>query len=179
MKKNFKDLRFNRFCFMRIMSLIIMLSVITLVTTHAQAGKVNFAGTWNMNVEKSTLGDGGGQRMGGGNFIATQDANLLTVVRTRTGQDGQSSITTMKYTLDGKESVNTNSRGESKSVVTWSPDGKILTIATSRTRENNGETRITKSTEEWMLTDAKTITVKSTRESQNGEVKSMIVYDKQ
>jgi len=59
---------------------------------------------------------GGGMRMGGGNFVATQEANLLTVVRTRTGQDGQPTTITMKYTLDGKESVNTSPRGDSKSI---------------------------------------------------------------
>jgi hypothetical protein len=173
-----KILRNCRSSFMRLASLIVMLVVIVPAMAYAQTDKSNFSGTWNMNAEKSTLGDGGGQRMGGGNFVATQDANLLTVVRTRTGQDGQSMTITMKYTLDGKESVNTNPRGESKSIATWSPDGKMLTIVTTRTRENNGETMVMKSTEEWMLTDAKTITVKSTRDGQNGEVKSTIVYDK-
>jgi len=99
-------------------------------------------------------------RMGGGNFVATQEANLLTVVRTRTGQDGQPSTTTMKYTLDGKESINTSPRGDSKSVAKWSADGKTLTIETSRTMDMNGESRTMKSTEVWALTDAKTLTVK-------------------
>jgi Tol biopolymer transport system component len=116
--------------------------------------------------------------MGGGNFVATQEANLLTVVRTRTGQDGQPITTTMKYTLDGKESLNTSPRGDSKSVVKWSADGKTLTIETSRTMDMNGESRTMKSTEVWTLTDAKTLTVISTRQSPNGEVKSNMVYDK-
>ena len=59
---------------------------------NAQTGKANFSGDWTLNAEKSTQpqgGQGGGaMRMGGGNFVATQEANLLTVVRTRTGQDG-------------------------------------------------------------------------------------------
>jgi dipeptidyl aminopeptidase/acylaminoacyl peptidase len=116
--------------------------------------------------------------MGGGNFVATQEANLLTVERTRTGQDGQTMTITSKYTLDGKESVNTSPRGESKSVATWSPDSKTLTIVTSRTMEMNGETTTMKSTEVWSLTDAKTLTVSSTRQGQNGEVKSTLIYDK-
>jgi hypothetical protein len=171
MKKNVSGL-------MKLFSFTLMMALIAPAMTSAQAGKTNFAGNWVLNAEKSTQPQGGGGRMGGGNFVATQEANLLTVVRTRTGQDGQSNTTTSKYTLDGKESINTNPRGESKSVVTWSADGKSLTIATSRTMDMNGESRTMKSTEVWTLTDAKTLTVNSTRQGQDGEVKATYVYDK-
>ena len=173
MKKNASN-------FMRLLSLTIVLALVIPVISNAQAGRANFAGTWTLNAEKSTLpqGGGGGQRMGGGNFVATQEANLLAVERTRTGQDGQTTTMMMKYTLDGKESVNTNPRGESKSVANWSADGKSLTIETSRTMDMNGETRTMKSTEVWTLTDAKTLTVVSTRQGPDGEVKTTMVYDK-
>ena len=147
-----------------------MITVIVPVTLIAQSGKTNFSGNWTLNSEKSTLpqgGQGGGMRMGGGNFVATMENNMLTVVRTRTGQDGQSTTSTMKYTLDGKESVNTSPRGDSKSVATWSPDGKSLTIETSRTMEMNGESSIMKSSEVWKLTDEKTLAVSSTRQGPN------------
>jgi hypothetical protein len=171
MKKNVSD-------FFRLLSITLLLALIAPAMANAQTGKVNFAGNWVLNAEKSTQPQGGGGRMGGSNFVATQEANLLTVVRTRTGQDGQSTTTTMKYTLDGKESINTSTRGDSKSVATWSTDGKTLNIATSRTMDMNGETRVMKSTEAWTLTDAKTLTVLSTRQGQDGEVKSTFVYDK-
>jgi len=116
--------------------------------------------------------------MGLGNLVVTQATNLLTVERTRTGQDGQSMTTTMKYTLDGKESINTSQRGDSKSVASWSADGKSLNIETSRTMDINGESRTMKSTEVWSLTDAKTLSIATTRQGQNGEVKSNMVYDK-
>jgi len=152
------------------------------LVVNAQVGKTDFSGTWNLNAEKSIQpqGDqgGGGMRMGGGNFVAKQEANLLTVERTRTGQDGQSTTTTMKYTLDGKESINTSPRGDSKSVAKWSSDGKSLTIETSRTMDMNGESVTMKSTEAWTLTDVKTLTVVSTRQGPNGEVKTTMVYDK-
>ncbi len=160
--------------------LFVLAFVTAALVVGAQAGKTNFAGTWTLNAEKSTQpqGDQGGMRMGGGNFVATQDANLLTVVRTRTGQNGQSTSTTMKYTLDGKESINTSPRGDSKSLANWSADGKSLTIETSRTMDMNGQSMTMKSTEVWTLTDAKTLTVVSTRQGQNGEMKSTMVYDK-
>ncbi|MCX6255011.1 MAG: hypothetical protein NTV31_11120 [Bacteroidia bacterium] len=177
MKKNVENLQINSSYLVRLISFTIMLAFLTPVMVNAQAGKADFSGTWALNAEKSTMGQGG-QRMGGGNFVATQEANLLTVERTRTGQDGQTMTITSKYTLDGKESVNTSPRGDSKSVATWSPDGKTLTIVTSRTMEMNGETTTMKSTEVWSLTDAKTLTVSSTRQGQNGEVKSTLIYDK-
>ena len=141
MKKNVENRTINSSKFMRLISLAIILVLIAPVMTNAQAGKTNFAGDWTLNAEKSTQpqgGQGGGMRMGG-NFVATQEDNLLTVVRTRTGQDGQPTTMTMKYTLDGKESINTSPRGDSKSTATWSADGKTLTIVTSRTMDMNGK----------------------------------------
>jgi Tol biopolymer transport system component len=168
MKKNVSE-------FMRLLSLTIVLALVMPVMVHAQAGKANFAGTWAMNAEKSTIpqgggGGGGGRGMGGGNFTVAQEANLLT--QTRTGQDGTARVT--KYTLDGKESVNTTGGGESKSTAKWSADGKTLTVVT-KTNFNGNERTITAV---WSLIDAKTLSIASTRQGQNGEVKSTIVYDK-
>ena len=170
--------------FMRLLSLTVILALIVPAMANAQ-GKANFAGSWAMNAAKSTQppaggqGGGGGQggRMGmggGGNFTATQEANLLSVSRTRQGQDGTPTTTVTKYSLDGKETVNTTPRGESKVTATYSADGKTLTIVT-KSQGQNGE-RV--STEAWTLTDAKTLAVTSTRQGQNGEVKTTMVYDK-
>jgi hypothetical protein len=167
--------------FMRLLSLTVILALVVPVMASAQ-GKANFAGSWAFNAAKSTQppaggqGGGGGARMGGGgDFTATQEANLLSVSRTRTGQDGAVTTNVTKNTLDGKETVTTTQRGESKSTATWSADGKTLTIVTKATTPN-GE-RV--STEEWTLTDAKTLTVTSTRNGQDGTpVKMTMVYDK-
>lgn len=176
------------------LSAMIMLAFLMMpLASNGQAGKANFSGTWALNAEKSTFsqgqgqppqgagqgqGQGQGQRMGGfggGNFVAKQEANLLTVERTRPGQDGgQPTTTTSRYTLDGKESVNTTPRGESKSIATWAADGKSLKIVTTSTF---GE-RTSTSTDEWSLTDANTLSVKSTRTSQNGDRVNIMVYDK-
>lgn len=166
--------------FMQLVSLTIMLAFFTPVITNAQSGSADFTGTWALNAEKSALGDNqGSQRMFGGNFVTKQEANLLTVERTRTNQNGETSTTTMKYSLDGKESINTSQRGESKSVATWSSDKKSLTIATTRTFEMDGNKMTMKSTEVWSLTDPKTITIVSTRQGRDGEeVKATLVYDK-
>ena len=162
--------------------LFVLVLIMTVMIVNAQADKSNFAGTWTLNTEKSIQpqsdqGDGG-LRMGGGNFIATQDSNLLTVERTRTGMDGKSTTMTTKYTLDGIESINTSPRGDSKSVAKWSDDGKSLTIETSRTIDMNGEPRTMKSTDIWTLTDALALTVASTRQGPDGELEAKMFYDK-
>jgi Tol biopolymer transport system component len=166
----------NGIYFLRLLSVTLMLVLITPFVTEAQTGKVNFTGSWALNAEKSTLGDN--PRMGGGNFIAVQEGNLLSVERTRTNRDGETVTTTMKYTLDGKESINTSPRGDSKSVAAWSTDGKTLTINTARTFEMNGETMNIKSVEVWALTDPKIITIQSTSTTPDGERKMTMIYDK-
>ena len=161
---------------MKILSLTMMLAFIVPMMVNAQAGKANFAGNWTYNAEKSTPppaaaagGGGGGQRMGGGgNFVATQDATTLTQTRTRTGQDGTATTTVTKCTLDGKETVNTTARGESKLTATWSADGKSLTVVTKQTF---GEREMI-STAVWSLTDAKTLSIKTSRAGQDGAMET-------
>ncbi len=164
MKKKLSNLK-------QFLALTIVLILVAPAMVDAQAGKADFTGTWTLNEEKSIMPqDGGGPRMGGTNFTVTQDANLLT--QTRTGQDGTTRVT--KYTLDGKESVNTTRGGESKSTAKWSADGKTMTIATKATYNGNEMT----STSVWSLIDAKTLSIVLTRQGQSGEVKATMVYDK-
>jgi hypothetical protein len=154
---------------MKLVSVTIVLVLFVPVMIYGQAGKANFAGTWSLNEGKSTLPQGGGPRMAG-NITVTQEANLLT--QTRIGQDGTQRIT--KYTLDGKESLNTTRGGESKSIAKWSGDGKTLTIITRMTYEGNERT----STSVWSLINDKTLSIASTRQGQEGEVKTTFIYDK-
>lgn len=169
---------------MQILSFTVLFAFLLMPqSTNAQGSKANFAGTWAFNAEQSNMGDapqGGGQRggFGGGNFVAKQEANLLTVERTRTGQDGQPVTTTSKYTLDGKESVNTTGRGESKSTATWSADGKSLTITTTSTFERDGQTTEMKTIQVWSLTSPNKLSIVSTTNTPNGERKTTAVYDK-
>ncbi len=158
---------------MKMLTVAMILAFIMPVVAKAQ--KANFAGSWALNESKSTMPQGGGG--GGGRMIPppppprAQDANLLT--RTSTSQDGEKREA--KYTLDGKESVNTMGENQSKSVATWSADGKSLTIKT--TMEFNGNQRTT--TAVWSMPDAKTLQIVTTRTGRDGnEVKMTMVYDK-
>lgn len=157
---------------MKLFSLTIMLAIIAPALTEAQSAKSDFSGSWIVNAEKSTQpqNGGGNQRMGGGNFTVQQEANLMT--RTRTGQDGTTRVS--KYTLDGKESVNTTGRGESKSTAKWAGDGKTLTIVTRLNIDGNERTV----TETWSLIDAKTLSILVIRQNQDGDIKYSMVFDK-
>jgi len=175
MKTKVENFQMNYAGFMRLLSLTIILSLIAPILGTAQTNKANFSGKWVLNEAKSNLGDSGSRRFGGGNFVATQESNLLTVERTFTTRDGESRTMTSKYTLDGKESVNTMGRGERKSTAKWSSDGKSLTIVTKSSY--NGNERI--STEVWTLQGTNSLTIASTRQGRDGgEVKSTMVYDK-
>ena len=175
----------------KVLSLLVMAALLVPAALMGQGSKANFSGSWSYNADKSNAGQQqgqttgqaqgqrpGGQRMGGGDFIAKQDGNNLTVERTTNAPDGTANTVTSKYTLDGKESVNTTGRGDSKSTATWSTDGKKLTIKTTRTMTRDGESRTTTSTEVWSLTDGKTLQIEMTMPSANGERKMTSVYNK-
>jgi hypothetical protein len=178
MKKNVENLQTKSRSIMQVMALMIMFSLFILpVKMNGQGAKPDFTGTWAFNETKSNLGEGGNFRRAT-QITVTQDANNLTAARVRTGQDGQATTTTEKFTLDGKESTNDTGRGPSKAIVTWSADGKALNFAITRTFDMNGESRTMKSTEVWTLTDAKTLTILSTFTMQDNEMKTTLVYDK-
>ena len=177
--------------FLKFLSLAVLIAFIAIPTQLNAQTKANFAGTWAYNAEKSAAlnpappagapaggqgGMGGGMRMGGGgDFVAKQEANLLTVERTRTGQDGQAMTTTEKYTLDGKETVNESQRGNSKITATWSADGKTLTVVT--VRDFNGNEM--KTTAVWTVVDATTLSITSIMAiPDGGERKTVAIYNK-
>jgi len=160
-----------------IMTTLLVILVITFPQyVSAQSGKVNFSGNWVLNTQKSTMTDS--PRMGAGDFMAKQEGNLLTLERTLTNRDGQSVTNNMKYTFDGKESVNSTQRGESKSVASWSADGKTLTISTVRNINMGGTSRSMKSVEVWTMPDQKTINIQSTVAAPAGDRKMLLVYDR-
>ncbi len=176
---------------LKFVSLTLLMALICMpLTVNAQGSKANFAGSWAFNASKSQMGQppqgmggggGGGQRpggFGGGDMVVKQDANTLTMERTMQGMDGQAMTTTTKYSLDGKETVNTTGRGESKSVANWSADGKTLNVVTTMSMNFNGQTNEMKTSEVWSLNADGSLSVVSTMNTPNGERKTTRVYDK-
>ena len=162
----------NRFAFFRLIPVILVVALFAMPSAlNGQGSKANFSGDWVYKADNNTADQAQGQRrgFGGGDFTAKQDANTLTVKRTMNAPDGSSNEITTTYTLDGKESVNSTGRGESKSVAKWSADGKKLTITTTRTMNMGGEERTMNSTEVWSLTDSKTLQIDRTSPGRDGE----------
>lgn len=170
MEKKFKSLLITRSNFLRIMTLSVVV-VFLMNFTNANGQKANFNGVWAFNESKSKLSEGARYAT---KLTVKQEGNNLTVDRVR-NFNGDETTTTEKFTLDGKESVNTGPRGDSKSVATWSADGKTLTFATTRTT-SNGER---KSSEAWSMPDAKTMSIDSKATTRDGDpANATLVYDK-
>jgi hypothetical protein len=178
MKNILQKINVDRNAFIWLTSVVILAAFIVMPRNlNAQGGKSNFSGTWAYNESKSQSGQGN-FRGGAGQMIIKQEGNNLTIDRVRTNQSGESVKTTEKYTLDGKESVNTSRMGPSKTIVKWSADGKSLSFSTTRTFERDGNKREMKSSESWTLSDPKTLSIVSSFTTQDGERKSTRVYDK-
>jgi hypothetical protein len=178
MMKNVMNLPVKGVLFFRAIAIALTLSLFLLpANMFGQGGKTNFSGTWAFNEAKSNLGEGPGFR-GASKLVITQDGINLTVARDRTNQNGETTTTTDKYTLDGKECVNTSGRGPSKTIVTWAADGKSLNFEVTRTFERDGQTTEMKSSEVWTLTDAASLAVVNTMNFQGTERKTTYAYDK-
>jgi hypothetical protein len=172
-----KNNQISRRNFLSFISVILVSVLLFLPSKMNAQAKTDFSGTWSFNATKSNLGEGQGFRPATTVTVTTEGINL-TVARVRTNQNGEAVTTTEKFTLDGKESVNTSQRGPSKAVVTWSADGKILTFVITRSFERDGQTTEFKSSEIWTLTDANTLSLTTVFNMQGEERKTTYFYDK-
>jgi len=157
---------------------IAIVCIFILSSANVFAQNPNFSGSWAFNESKSKLPEMGFRRPAT-KITVTQDKLVLNTERLSKGRDGEDRISKENITLDGKECVNVGSQDRTKkSIATWSADGKALEIKSSTTFEMNGESRDIKSSEIWKLSDDKSIlTIESTSDGRDGEVKSTLVYD--
>jgi len=155
-----------------------MICAILAIPSISFAGdKVNFAGEWSLNEDKSDFGDG--PAFAAIKIFVKQEGNTITIERTRMGRDGEERTSSETLTMDGKENINEGERGTSNSVVTWSDDGTTLTIKSVREFNRQGETFEMNSTEVWTLTeDGENLKIQSDISSSRGERSVSLVYDK-
>lgn len=151
-----------------------LISLFMMTSVMAQGVKANFSGTWAFNETKSKLPEGG-FRMSADKLVVTQDAATLSVEQT-----SQRGTTTMKYTLDGKESVNATGFGTTNrtSTAVWSADGKTLTISSVMVFDRNGTKTEFKSVDVWTLTPENALSIETSSTSTMGDTKSTALYDK-
>lgn len=148
-------------------------------TSASFAQKANFTGNWTLNEAKSPTPENG-FRMGATKMKAIQTEMSLNLDRTFSGRDGEEIVSKETFTLDGKECENLFFQNmKRKSVVTWSTDGKILTISSTTLFERDGETMEMKSSETFKLSDdGKELQVEVSFNTPNGDMKSTVVYNR-
>lgn len=126
----------------------------------------NFAGNWVLNVAKSQYGQFPAPE------VMTRFVQVLPsqIVMSTYQKGAQGEVTTqLKYTTDGKPSINGTSMGTAR----W--DGDTLIIESSREAQGSKLTQ----RDLWMLSpDGKTLTVQSHLKLPNGEFDVRQVFEK-
>lgn len=156
---------------------LIFVSLLFFTAFTVSAQKPSFAGTWNLNQEKSQLGEGPGRRAAA-KIVINEIESSMIVERTSTRQSGETMTTKEIYNLTGTETDNSTENRKKKSVASWSADSKELTIKSTTTFERDGNSMEMKSTEVYKISDdKKTLTIDNTMSSQRGDFKTTLVYD--
>lgn len=167
---------------MRLITLIIIFVLLVGVGfAFTQDGKINFAGEWIFNKDKSELSGGPGGRRGGRaatKLVVQQEENKLVVESFRTNRDGEEMSTIAIYTLDGEECENEMFNNISLSIAEWSEDGKSLEIFTEMNFSRNDREFTMETETTWSLKDGELI-LKSIRSTPRGDMESMMVYKKE
>jgi|WetSurMetagenome_2_1015567.scaffolds.fasta_scaffold103628_2 hypothetical protein len=139
----------------------------------AQAGKVNFTGNWILNVSKSSYSARPTTKI-----VVKQDGNILTEVSTM-DFNGKSTASTSIFSLNGEAKDWSDENYKYRTWVSWSSDGKSMTIHTSEeyigTKPREGTSGGGGSTVTWSLQDAKTLVISS----ENGDAPAdNYIYEK-
>lgn len=152
----------------------LILTFFLLASSVISAGeKVNFSGKWSLNSDKSLVQ--GRRTSAQGELTVSQEENNLTINRISQGFSGRKTITE-ELTLDGEVKDSIVSGKPTKSAVSWSADGKQMTISyMTLFAQNDIRTAI----ETWKLSeDGKTLFINYTAKSAKGSRKANYVYDK-
>lgn len=144
----------------------------SILISSVVTAQTDFAGTWKLNSAKSKLGEQ--FSMAPTQIIITQSANALNVEKHSNMMD-QAMITKDKFTLDGKECINTGFQdSQKKSTLTWSEDKKSIKCI-SKISIGDGEMVIT----EIYKKDGNSLVIESSSASSFGDMAETQVYDKQ
>jgi len=152
----------------------IVFILIAVLVSGFVSGQVDFSGTWKLNTSKSKLG--GEFSMSPKEVMIKQSGNTMSVEKHSEFQ-GQEMTTSGKYTLDGKECVNTGFMDtELKSTAVWADDKKSLKITTKFAMGGGGEEM---TFVEVYSMDGDNLSVVASSSSSFGEMSETAVYDKQ
>lgn len=137
-------------------------------------GGVNFLGKWSLNSDKTLVQ---GQRTSAqGELYILQEENSITIKRISPGRHQGQVITTEELTLDGEIKDSVVSGKPTKSAVSWSPDGKKMTISCLILFAKND---IRTTIEIWELSeDGKSLSINYSSKSAKGARTAHYVYDR-
>ena len=139
----------------------------------ALSAQADFSGSWKLNNSKSKLGEQ--FSMAPKEIKIVQNGNDLSVERHLAFQD-QEFTTNDKFTLDGKECINTAFQdNQKKSVCAWSDDKSSLKITTKFQMGDNGEMTLV----ETYKLDGGNLVIQSNSSSSFGEMAETQVFDKE
>jgi hypothetical protein len=151
-------------------SAILLAMLLVPALTYAQ--KIDFSGKWTLNSSKSKLNEE--YTFAPKEIIIVQKDNDLKVERHSSFQ-GEDFTINDKFTLDGKECVNTGWQDtEKKSNAVWSEDKTSLKISSKLIMGDGGELTIV---EVYKMNEGNMI-IESSASSSYGDLAETMVYDK-
>ncbi|HUX97635.1 MAG TPA: hypothetical protein VMV47_18015 [Bacteroidales bacterium] len=155
------------------MKKFMLLAITVMISAAMHSQNVNFSGNWKLNSSMSTLNSE--WSMAPLEIIIDQKGNDLKVEKHSSFQ-GENFTINDKFTLDGKECINTGWQdSQKKSTAVWSSDKKSLTITTKLIMGDGGEMIII----EVYKMDKKNMSLNSKASSSYGDMEETMVYDKQ
>lgn len=144
-----------------------------ILAAASMAAKPNFSGDWSMNPEKSNFGP---LAANAPQKIMRNIRHAEPAIEFKTVQTGaQVEVTTeLKYTTDGKESVNTLRGTEIKGHAKWAGDALVI-----ETRRMTQGVEVTQS-DQWTMEDGgRSMKVESSVTTPKGSFQFTVVFDKQ
>ena len=139
----------------------------------------NFSGKWAFDKSKSNPGEGGSFLDVDEILVITQDSASISLEKTLKRKDSEDIISTDKYNLNGKETIEKSDMGTTKKVTKWSDNKQILTITTIMAFISSVTTNEYRVDDSYKLTDnGKTLIIQSISKNPTGERTIIQVYNK-
>jgi|WetSurMetagenome_2_1015567.scaffolds.fasta_scaffold314686_2 hypothetical protein len=150
-----------------------LFSAALLISIIVNSQSLNFSGSWKLNSSLSKLN--AEFSFAPKEIIIDQKGNDYKVERHSSFQ-GEDFTTNDKFTLDGKECLNTGWQdSQKKSTAVWSDDKNSLKISTKLTMGDGGEMTII----EVYKMDKTNLVIETSASSSYGDMAETMVYDKQ
>ena len=150
-----------------------LLLLTTVLIAFTAAAQTDFSGSWKLNPSKSTLNSE--HSMAPKEIIIEQDETNFKVEKQFTFQGSDFNVTD-KFTLDGKECINSGwNNTEKKSTAQWDDHKKSLKITSTLPMQNGEEMSFN---ETFQLNGADLV-LETHASSSYGEMSEKMVYEKQ